>query len=212
MLIGEAVNNAGDLYAMSRSFGKLSELTDATGVTLILNHHLTKAVRPGVTPGMHLLTGAGVGEWGRQFLLLNRIKEYVPDSGRHELTLVAAGSTTQGSAWTLVAEELDDERQPCWSVAVTPMGDTGSGSDEIERKVIQYLSVMPDGDTMRAVRASLVIRDQQAKRVFSNLNRDGLIESVEITRKNRRTYAGWRITDDGRRMLSHWDTGTPPSQ
>jgi hypothetical protein len=205
LLLCESVKNAADIYSTGLALTPLTQLAADTGVTPILVHHTNKSVRSGQAPEMGDLTGAGIGAWGRQFLILNRRREYVPGSGHHELALVVAGSSTRGSNWDLTVDEWDELGQPCWRPVVTEAGGPG-GDKGTELAVLKHLAAMPDGDTQRAVREALSLSGQDARKVFAVLNRDGLVEGVQVTRKNRRTYDGYRITEQGRRVLA---TGTP---
>ena len=48
---------------------------------------------------------AGIAEFARQWILLNRRAPFVPDSGRHELRLNVGGSAGHSGSWDVTINE-----------------------------------------------------------------------------------------------------------
>lgn len=77
------------------------------GATPIFVHHMTKSAgtRDGKATSLEDLAFAGIGEFARQWLLINRLAEFDSRTGRHHLSLTIGGSAGQSSVHELHVEE-----------------------------------------------------------------------------------------------------------
>ena len=80
------------------------------GATPVVIHHATKgAGRPTTKTTKPLdlddLAFAGIGEFSRQWLLVNRTKPYCPGSGEHNLLMAVGGSAGHSGCWRLQIQE-----------------------------------------------------------------------------------------------------------
>ena len=105
LLAGGRTLSATNLFDVGAVLGAAADACSRAGATLVLVHHTTKGVadRGGpATPGG--LAFAGVGEFARQWLLVNRAAEYAPGTGRHDLVLSVGGARGTrpggGCGWT----------------------------------------------------------------------------------------------------------------
>jgi len=96
MLSGE---NQANLSGQGAELAGITSICAKLGVTLVLADHTRKAAAVNYEPlGLDSITGAGKGEWARQWLLLNRREAFAPGMGSHRLWLSVGGSHGQNGA------------------------------------------------------------------------------------------------------------------
>jgi len=97
---------AGNVYDMGPRLARVAKSCLSVGCTPILAHHATKSTnRNGKPMELEDLAFSGIQEFARQWLLLNRRKQYVPESGTHEMVLSYGGSAGQGGLYNLDIHE-----------------------------------------------------------------------------------------------------------
>jgi len=85
-------DNAANVYAMGEQLELISTQLLANGITVILCHHFRKQGKTySESPELEDLSMSGVAEFGRQFLLLKRRKQYEMD-GKHDIWFSWGGS------------------------------------------------------------------------------------------------------------------------
>lgn len=85
-------DHASNVYAMGEQLELISTKLLANGITVILAHHFRKQGRTfSESPELEDLSMSGVAEFGRQFLLLKRRKQYEMD-GKHDIWFSYGGS------------------------------------------------------------------------------------------------------------------------
>ena len=100
--------SAANVYELGPALEQLIETCLGAGATPILVHHATKNAGKScsdVPLGLEELSFAGVGEVARQWLLINRRREYVYGSGVSHLNLAVGGTAGQSSLWRLAVAE-----------------------------------------------------------------------------------------------------------
>ncbi len=102
---GKKVNTS-IVYEMGPLLHGVCEPLQAAGITPILVFHTRKASYSNYDPmGLDELSGAGLSEFFRQWLMVKRQSRFVPGTGHHELWFSAGGSVGHSSEWSLTIEE-----------------------------------------------------------------------------------------------------------
>lgn len=108
LLGGGKTISAGNLYEMGPLLQAAGQSCLAAGATPILIHHMTKnAARRDAEgpPTLDDLAFAGIGEYARQWILINRKHAYDPKSGMHELLMTVGGSAGHAGCWDVDVHE-----------------------------------------------------------------------------------------------------------
>jgi hypothetical protein len=101
------------VFEVGRKVKKLLDPVFAAESTPVLLHHF-REIPPGRLPGLNDLSGAGLAEFARAWLLVNRERVYT-DGGIHDL--VAAHGTSLGDAGTMRIRF--DEK--AWKITTGPL-------------------------------------------------------------------------------------------
>jgi len=130
---------ASNVFDMGSILQGLATVGLNTGCGIIMAHHTRKNPTDRFAiPDLDELAFAGFGEFARQWILLNRRKEYELGSGRHDLWLSIGGSAGHSSCWSLSIEEgVPDEefRGRYWQTSVRPASEAiQQARDDRERQ------------------------------------------------------------------------------
>jgi hypothetical protein len=128
LCLGGSSISASNMYEVGPALATLSKICLDAGATPILIHHATKAAskipKTGAQPmDLEDLAFAGIGEFARQWLLVNRKLPYALGSGRHSLLMSIGGSAGHSSCWDLRIEEGNTAAalsKRSWKVIVSP--------------------------------------------------------------------------------------------
>ena len=135
LCLGRTVT-ASNLYEVGEVLVATANACLRAGATPVLVHHTNKSA--GAATGavaLGDLAFAGIAEFARQWVLVNRAVEYRPGSGTHELVLSVGGSAGHSSRWQVrVDEGRSDAKRRGWSVSVAADAARESGGRESRKR------------------------------------------------------------------------------
>jgi hypothetical protein len=195
--------DASNLYQTGPLFRAFAKAVLSRGCTPILLHHTPKHVPPGEPLDLDQLAYAGVSEFSRQWILLNRRERYDPDSpGSHKLWLSVGGSAGQSGLWAVDVEEgtlEEDFSGRKWEVTVTSATAARSemskqvrsekdGKKEEQRcqdddAVIAAIDALLAGTspaTQNAIRGKTALPSDRVRFAVNRLLGARLIEEIEV--------------------------------
>ncbi len=163
-------DNQANLSAQGAQLRAVNEVCVSEGVTLILCHHTQKAIVNTFEPlNPSAISGAGHGEFARQWVLMSRRSEYQHD-GFHEMWMVIGGSEGHGGCWALDADA---------------------------KRVAKVLAKFPEGETKNVLRDAAGLPGNRFTFGLSKLIEDGEAVPCDVFKSNRRTpFEGCRLNDE----------------
>jgi hypothetical protein len=205
LLTGEAAGSdaSKNVYAVGPLLMALARVCLDAGCTPIIVHHANRSLEAGKVMELAHLSGAGVAEFSRQWILLSRCEEYRGD-GRHVLWLNAGGSCGQGGCYQLVVNEgrlAEDFTGRTWEVDVSDARTAHARSvEEKGRAAAERLSMKqeqecrmaeeairaislagpPHAATINKLRDELHWGDTKASRAVHHLLKAGRIGEQEV--------------------------------
>ena len=213
LLSPELANSAGNLFAMGTALGPLSEIGQQTGATIIVLHHFRKSglIDQEEPAGLDELAQAGVAEWARQWVLLQRRQPYQAD-GQHKLWMRCGGSAGHAGLYAVnVQEGVYDPDQADgrhWDVSVRTTTDAKAEAeqerqerkareqeqreDDQVRRLRLALERYPGGETRKQLRLSAGLNPENFDRAAYRLEQDGRIEAIQVEKQGRK-HDGWKL-------------------
>lgn len=205
--------NEGSIYAMGAALRGISELCQTLGVTLVLLHHLRKSVANPYEPGeLSDASWAGVGEYCRQWLIINRRERYKSGSGLHRLWMSVGGSAGHSGLWGVDVDEGVGHGNRHWAITVQTADEVRAGEDGREddervekaagkleadvRRLCDTLVKHPDGETKSKLRDFTGLNGTRMNAAVADALGRGAIEPCEVPR-NGRTESGFKLTAGG---------------
>jgi hypothetical protein len=206
-------DNQANLAAQGAQVSRISELCADHDTTLAVAHHTQKGTARKYEPlDLVDVTGAGLGEWCRQWMMLSRREPYVSGSGFHKLHLVVGGSFGHGGTYGLDVDEgvFDGPGSRYWDVTVLnpdEIRQTDHDAKQADRdrkeqerinnhkaKVCQVLAKFPDGQTPKKISEWVGMSTTKLAPILAALLDDGDIEPCDIYRSCRKApYDGYKL-------------------
>ncbi|QEL20767.1 AAA family ATPase [Limnoglobus roseus] len=134
--------NAASMFETGDVLKNVGTKLIAAGITTVICHHANRSLDVGKPMELQHLSHAGFSQFVGQYVLINRRKEYVKGTGRHELVVGIGGRDGYGGQYHVDIEEgVADEcfRSRVWDVRITntadaPAGPAGSAEDKEAKK------------------------------------------------------------------------------
>jgi hypothetical protein len=190
-----AAGEASNLYAMGPRLLAVAKACLSIGCTPILIHHTrlrsgTAENDDGTFKPIDLddMAFAGIQEFSRQWLLVNRREPYQPGSGLHKIWLTVGGSTGQSGLWSVdidegvIGENFQGRR---WNVAVKTFDEMRQSKESEKTQRKSDLEAAKDKSDDTRLLAALDVLDPQRTgasytqvRAQARLNTDGMTRAV----------------------------------
>lgn len=177
----ELGENSNLLYVAGAALVEFLEMCQELHVTPVLIHHFGKSHANNFgMPEMGWLSGSGVGEAMRQWILLNRREPFNSFGARreHKLWMSVGGSAGHSSAWGVDVDEGEFGGSRIWQVNVRPAGEVRAHSAADKRettrgnqktRVINALVTSPEGLTKTHVREQTGLKSNDANAILAEL-------------------------------------------
>lgn len=213
LLSGTTEVSAANLYQMGPLLREVARVCLDAGATPVLIHHFTKPGAMSHEPAsLANLAFAGVGEFARQWMLVNRRESFVPGSGIHRLNIVTGGSVGFSTALAVDIDEgylREDFTGRRWSVTVNSLedarlADRDAQQEQNERErqeadaevadcIVEFLRTQPHGGVSSQIRTGVGVSIGKCDRAVQILLNEGRIEAVQVRRTNSQSYDGYRL-------------------
>jgi len=214
LALAEAADDASNLFKMGGLLGRISDLVTETGCAVILVHHARGGVGHG-QPKLSDVSWAGFREWARSWLLVNARGDWNPDTGSHRLWLSAGGSAGHSGLWAVdvcegrqsdpggrqwtpavhsATEAIETEKKQSTKLKIFQTEAAKLEKIEAAREaILDALRTAPDHqDTKSGLQNRSGFKRQAFDLALAELLQAGLVEPVELTKKNGRSYPGFR--------------------
>lgn len=219
-------DQASNLYAMGAGLAPLLKLGADTGCAIILAHHARKTRKdPYVPLTLEDMAFAGVQEFCRQYLMVNRRCPYNSDNGgEHELWLGAGGSAGHSQLWGLNVSEGTRQTPGgrFWQVELLRASELAAdeAATDADRKrareeartkaladkyapiIVDALRTHPEGRTAKSIKEERHINTAGWGAAISYLLHSKQVVPCKVTAGNRQTYEGYTLTENEHRDSS----------
>ena len=218
LLAGSRDLQASNLFDVGPLLSRFCQACLAAGATPILIHHTIKLRQQHRHAELDDLAFAGIQEYARQWILINRRRDFQPGLGRHELTLNVGSSAGVSSLWSVDVDEgqlRPDFSGRVWNVNVVnarPIahqpqprtegaieGPQNDGLTDDERRVVNALRHEPLEKTKSQVATAAGMTSPRAEAVLNRLLSRSIVENVQVTRsagrRGSQTHPGYRLVN-----------------
>jgi hypothetical protein len=214
MLMADFGGREGSIFAFGPMGRRVAEeICGKSKCALTIIHHATQAkakAKDYSPPSLNDASWAGIEQFSRFWILLNRREAYQDGSGQHRLWLSTGGSAGHGGLFHL---DIDEGTRATpggrfWDARVTPANEAESreadrraaaASDrenrvrhEHQRKIVEALTATPSGETKRTLRSLTGLNEANFGQAVLALMLAGEVEQCEV-RKHTAMHDGYRL-------------------
>lgn len=188
----------GIVFQMGQLLKPYGDLGAKHGCVMCLVHHNTKqgAKEFNRLPTLEDISGAGFGEFARQWILLRRRSAYIPKEGEHKLWMVTGGSAGHAGQFTVDVEEgpasddLDNRRWVPRVAEFYDIEDIKNADNDISNmkkrdeilQVARELELQEKHITAYAIRSRIGGRHDKLESTLMAMVQDGELDFNELTR------------------------------
>jgi hypothetical protein len=204
------------IFKMGAVLGRIDDLCQELGCTLILCHHLkTSRLNQFAPAELDDLAYAGCAEYFRQWLLLARREAYEPGSGRHALWLTIGGSAGHNSLWAVDIDEghANDAGGRRWATTIQRADEARDAADQRKADaksfrlqqqheadataICRVLAGHPNGQTKTYIRDHCGVSGRQFPRVLAAMLKDGQVVDCEVQVGNKKQpHPGFKLNSE----------------
>lgn len=203
LLDAATAGHAGNVFMMGTLLRGLTEVSQATGCTILLVHHFRKSGERDENEPAALdeLSQAGLSEWSRFWLLLARRCPY-NGNHQHELWLRTGGSNGFAGLWSVTIDESE------WGVEIERVNnpaeevrrqrdnrkaeDQERKEDEQRDRLREAMETHPAGETERQLCREAGLNGKAFSRAILTLQQRGEAEPCQVKKGNAH-YEGFQL-------------------
>lgn len=203
-MIPGLANQSNNVYAIGQIAKELITLAQDTGCTILVVAHFRKLSpeEKRAKPELPWISGAGPREFARQWLLINRRKDFKPGTGEpHNLWVSIGNQEGSNEGFNLLVDEGTDTARD-WNLTIKSLSDVTEEKnaednktqmDRIE-KIVNVLTNHPDGLTKSAIKDKVGGSVKTVQKDLEEAERKGLVKQVKIKVSNRKNLQdGWAL-------------------
>ncbi|MBB01568.1 MAG: hypothetical protein CMJ47_02870 [Planctomyces sp.] len=190
------------LFSMGQRLLPLNQICSETETTVIVLTHTRKNMRGKTGMDIESMSGAGVTEFARQWMMIDRIEKFDPSdpNGTHKLQVSCGGAHGFGADFYLTITEgsYQHHGERWWSpeVEFLEQAKEGQAVEELanaKTAIMKYLEGIKDGDTKRRIRDGAKLHNAIASQALTALVDERKVKECHI-HKNGRDYAGFVLS------------------
>jgi hypothetical protein len=213
--------DARNMFEAGNAFRVMTETLHDAGSMPLIVHHSNKQLPIGEPMELAHLAYAGLEQFARQFILLNRRVKYQGD-GAHDLWATIGGSAGHGGLWNLLIREgvVDESfagRE--WNISVKSRSEVQDSEEDRKETVkreadskrnardeaailstIDIVTQNFEGATQHSIKDATAMRTDRLKKLIESLIESEVIEEVEFKKEIgsgvRRNVIGYRRTQN----------------
>ena len=206
----KTAGQAGNVFMAGALLGEVTRIGQETNCTIVLLHHFakTRASNPSDPATLEELSQAGMAEWARQWILLERREPYA-DDGRHAMWMRTGGSAGHAGLWALdVNEGTMPNRiwQPTLMKAHEFKQEAAEAKEhqqavekhqkqmDLASQVELYLAACPKGATATDIRNHVGVSSKVLAPVLADMLAGHKIVQTKVKKGNNRPYDGYTLT------------------